>query len=268
MAPSAAAVTASLGDSYSSGQGSGNYDFATKHVVGNSCHRSPNAWPRLLGVPKSAHFACSGAQTRDFFGPQKSGPLAGPDRTSQLDRLQVLVSSQPVSRVYVTIGGNDLGFAKIIVSCVIGSCLRHMDEVELPRLHNSVQPKVIAALTAVKRIAGPDVVLVGYPDLIPAVEMEMNGCWWFSGVERTRVRRLEGELDASQAAAAAAVGISYVSIRSALNGHELCTAGTPWINPIARLTSLLSAEQGHPTAAGQRAIAEQVRDALAPPPGG
>lgn len=263
LAPSAAAVTASLGDSYSSGEGSGSYDFATRQIVGNGCHRSANAWPRLLGVPKNAHLACSGARTKDFFTPQKSGLLAGPDGTDQLDRLQALVNSQPVSRVYVTIGGNDLGFAKIIVGCVIGSCLRHMDAVELPRLHNSVQPKVIATLTAVERMAGPDVVLVGYPDLIPAARTPLRGCWWFSEAEKARVRRLEAELDASQATAAAAVGIPYVSIRTALGGHELCTP-TPWINPIARLTSLLSPEQGHPTAAGQRAIAQLVASAPAP----
>jgi len=266
LAPTAAAVTASLGDSFSSGQGAGDYDFATKLIVGNGCHRSPHAWPRLLGVPKDDHFACSGAKTKDFFGPQKSGLLAGPDRTDQLDRLQALASTQPLSRVYVTIGGNDLGFSKIIISCVLGTCLREMSAVELPRLHDMVEPKVRAALTATKQIAGTaPVILVGYPDLIPASGTAMTGCSWLAPAERIRIRHLEAEHDASQAAAAAAAGVQYVSIRSALSHHELCTQD-PWVNPIAHLSKLLSPEQGHPTEAGQRAIAQRVSTALTPAP--
>lgn len=261
FAPTAAAVTASLGDSFSSGQGAGDYDFATKLIVGNGCHRSPHAWPRLLGVPKNDHFACSGAKTKDFFGPQKSGLLAGPDDSGQLDRLQVLASSQPIGRVYVTIGGNDLGFSKIIISCVIGTCLSEMGKVELPRLHNAVEPKVRAALTATKQIARTaPVILVGYPDLIPAAGEPMTGCGWLAPAEKTRIRRLEAELDSSQATAAAAAGVRYVSIRSALAHHELCTPD-PWVNPIAHLSKLLSPEQGHPTETGQHAIAQRVSEA-------
>jgi lysophospholipase L1-like esterase len=261
FAPTAAAVTASLGDSFSSGQGAGDYDFATKLIIGNGCHRSPHAWPRLLGVPKDDHFACSGAKTEDFFKPQKSGLLAGPDDSSQLSRLRTLASKQPLSRVYVTIGGNDLGFSKIIINCVIATCLSEMSTVELPRLHNMVEPKVKEALAAAKQIAGTaPVVLIGYPDLIPAAGTAMTGCGWLAPAERIRIRRLEAELDSSQAAAAAAAGAQYVSIRSALAHHELCTQDS-WVNPIAHLSKLLSPEQGHPTAAGQRAIAQRVAEA-------
>jgi hypothetical protein len=44
---------------------------------------------------------------------------------------------------------------------------------------------------------------------------------------------------------------------SALHGHELCTRSS-WINPVAR-GNPFSQQQGHPTPAGQRAMARVVK---------
>jgi lysophospholipase L1-like esterase len=252
-------VEVSMGDSYSSGEGGGDYDWKTRVVVGNGCHRSARAWPRLLGVSEGSHLACSGATTEDFFEPQKSGPLAGADDTSQLSRLRSLDRAQPVTRVYVTIGGNDLGFAKIIRNCVFLSCLLHMDERELPRLRDEVAAKVTRTLRAVRQVVGDDeVVLVGYPDVIPPLGQELVHCGWLSAVERVRILRLEAELNSTLAAVATDAGVEFVPVRAALRGHELCTAD-PWVNAIARFESLFAfQEQGHPTPAGQRAIADAV----------
>jgi GDSL-like Lipase/Acylhydrolase family len=254
-----ASVEVSMGDSYSSGEGGGHYDRGTRVFFGNGCHRSARAWPRLLGVSEGSHLACSGATTEDFFEPQKSGPLAGADGTSQLSRLRSLDRAQPVTRVYVTIGGNDLGFARIIRNCVFLSCLLHMDETELPRLRDEVAAKVTRTLRAVRRVVGDDeVVLVGYPDLIPPLGKELVHCGWLSAVERVRILRLEAELNSTLAAVATDAGVEFVPVRAALRGHELCTAD-PWVNPIARFESLFAfQEQGHPTPAGQRAIAAAV----------
>jgi lysophospholipase L1-like esterase len=265
LVPAAAgAAQASLGDSYSSGEGTSDYDSGTRTVIGNGCHRSRHAWPRLLGALPEAHFACSGAKTENFFKGQKSGLRARADSASQLDRLAALAASKPISRVFATIGGNDLGFGKIIRDCVIKTCLRRMGEVELPRLRNVVIPAVTAALTATKQtVAGAEVLLVGYPDLIPPPLSPSTGCRWLSAFERVRVRRLQTKLDAALSIAATAAGTPYVSIRPALAGHELCTAES-WVNPIARLATLFSQEQGHPNESGQLAIARYVADRLPP----
>jgi len=263
LAPAAAgAAQVSLGDSYSSGEGTSDYDSGTRAHIGNGCHRSRHAWPRLLGVLPDAHFACSGARTDDFFEGQKSGLRAGADSASQLDRLAALAAARPISRVFATIGGNDLGFGKIIRDCVIKTCLRRMGEVELPRLRDVVVPGVTAALAATKLTAAEaEVVLVGYPDLIPPPFHLSVGCRWLNAFERVRVRRLQAKLDAALSTAAAAAGALYVSVRPALAGHELCTADS-WVNPIARLATLFSQEQGHPNESGQLAIARYVADRL------
>jgi lysophospholipase L1-like esterase len=260
----AGAMEVSLGDSYSSGEGAGSYDFWTKAVFGNGCHRSHLAWPRLLGVPERAHLACSGATTDDFFAPQKSGLLAHDDGASQLERLRELAASTPVSRVFVTIGGNDLGFKSIILACVIPgrSCLSRMDRAELARLHGVVFPKVVGALLGVTQADGSaEVVLVGYPDVIPAAGEPVVGCGWLGEEEKPRIRLLEGELDSSLAAAAAAAGVTYVSIRDALDHHELCTRDR-WINSINPLKKPVVQENGHPNEAGQRAMARSISGQL------
>ena len=57
-----------IGDSYSAGEGTRNFDLGTD-ARGDHCHRSPQSWQRLvpaeLGAPLVAgqHIACSGAQT-------------------------------------------------------------------------------------------------------------------------------------------------------------------------------------------------------------
>jgi GDSL-like Lipase/Acylhydrolase family len=266
-APSALATTASLGDSFSSGEGAGPYDAGTSFEHGNGCDRSGDAWPRLLGVPKANHFACSGATTLDFYEAKK-------ENVSQLERLRALAAKEPISKVYVTIGGNDLGFGGVVRSCFEPrpghTCLKQMDTHELPKLHDHVQPAVAKALSEAKvAAAGGQVIMVGYPDLIPGPGSSFVNCGWLSDVEKGRVWKLEAELDSALAQAAASAGVTYVSIREALKGHELCTKDS-WVNPVGGLTDFashrgraphFSPHQGHPNARGQQAMADGVRHA-------
>jgi lysophospholipase L1-like esterase len=272
LAPVACATTASLGDSYSSGEGAGPFDAGTQHSGGDGCDRSGNAWPRLLGVPKANHFACSGATTQDFYKP-------GKEIVGQLDDLRALAAREPISKVYVTIGGNDLGFSSIIFSClepVPGhSCLKRMDQVELPKLHDQVRPAVAKALAETRAAAaGGQVIMVGYPDLIPSSGSRFVNCGWLSDAEKGRVWRLEGELDASLSEAAASAGVTYISIRNALEGHELCTKDS-WVNPVGAARPSNAHNEGHPNRDGQRALAKAVHSAedtgagtVPPPPPG
>ncbi|MGH7485567.1 MAG: SGNH/GDSL hydrolase family protein, partial [bacterium] len=94
LAPLARATTVSLGDSFSSGEGAAPFDAGTSQENGNGCDRSAKAWPRLLGVPKADHFACSGATTADFYESKK-------DSVSQLENLRLVAAREPISKVYV-----------------------------------------------------------------------------------------------------------------------------------------------------------------------
>lgn len=271
------ATTVSLGDSFSSGEGAGPFDAGTSQENGNGCDRSAKAWPRLLGVPKGNHFACSGATTADFYESKK-------DPVSQLENLRRVAAREPISKVYVTIGGNDLGFGSIVGDCVVRTCLSHLDSVELPRLRDKVEPAVAKALSETKIAAGGgQVILVGYPDLIPPPGSRFTECGWLTDKEKPRVWKLESELDSTLAAAANAAGVSFISISKALKGHELCT-GNSWVNPVASPSNAVTLDgwkpqksnhQGHPNARGQTAMADAVRSAedtgagaIPPPPAG
>src|SRR5881409_2627606 len=91
---------AALGDSYSSGVGSGSYGSS------GSCYRSSKAYPQLwANVHSGTSFtflACSGVRTGDVINQANSIPSSA-------------------TLVTVTVGGNDAGFADVMTSCTLGS---------------------------------------------------------------------------------------------------------------------------------------------------
>ena len=81
----------------------------------------------------------------------------------------------------MTIGGNDLGFSHTIRHCFFENCLKQMDTHELRKLHQVVEPAVAKALSEAKTAAaGGQVVLVGYPDLIPSPGSRFVNCGWLA----------------------------------------------------------------------------------------
>lgn len=103
-----------LGDSYSSGEGDGNYlqgtDTPTDH-----CHRSTSAYPELLdqsqGLGSLDFVSCSGAITDDYFNANNEG-------NNEAAQSQALSSN--TQYVTVTFGGNDLGFSDVLAKCIYG----------------------------------------------------------------------------------------------------------------------------------------------------
>lgn len=258
VASPAGAVVVSMGDSYSSGEGAGPFDEGTGGN-GNTCHRSVNAWPRLSGVPKRAHLACSGAKTRDFFYGKTT---TGPDKIGQLDQLRAIAKREKITRVLIGVGGNDLGFGQIMRDCFLKDCLKRMDAVELPRLRGVVRSDVARVLRLAHQASGnAEVVLVGYPNAIPAADKPFTGCGWLTDQEKGRVWRLQDELDRVLRSAADDGGAYYVSIARSLEGHELCTTDS-WMRPLGTARVLPVQQQGHPNRDGQYAINRAVRAGL------
>jgi lysophospholipase L1-like esterase len=104
-----------LGDSYSSGEGTGDYIFGTD-TQRNSCHRSLFTYlMQAFGQPASSVVACSGAVAWDIFAPQN-----GDDVASQQQQLADLANNRGVDAVVLTLGGNDAGFGKVALSCLAG----------------------------------------------------------------------------------------------------------------------------------------------------
>jgi hypothetical protein len=100
-----------LGDSFSSGEGGGDYQPATD-IDQNKCHRSPNTYTMTLDwATKPTVLACSGATTMDLTGAHTQW-----GEPSQVYRLLRLPERPDLA--LMTIGGNDVGFGAVIEHCI------------------------------------------------------------------------------------------------------------------------------------------------------
>ncbi|HEX3922245.1 MAG TPA: SGNH/GDSL hydrolase family protein [Streptosporangiaceae bacterium] len=220
-----------LGDSYASGVGAGPYLSAS-----GSCDRSAQAYPALWAAahdPVSyVSQACSGATTATVL----SGQL------SALSPSTTLVS--------LTIGGNDVGFVPVMVTCVVlptSFCVRavHASEAEISADLPGELDKVLSAIAA----HAPDarVVVLGYPHLYDL--SKSASCAGLSTTDRTDLNQAADQLDAQIQAAARRHGDVFADVRPAFSGHEICDSPR-WLNAVDWTDLGVSY---HPTAAGQAA---------------
>jgi hypothetical protein len=110
-----------LGDSYSSGEGSGFYNW-NSDLPRNQCHRSGRAYGVLLDSDRTlgqmSFAACSGAITADVFEPNHEGNID--INTDRPEAAQIDALSPFTRTVTLTVGGNDVGFEGVLTRCVIG----------------------------------------------------------------------------------------------------------------------------------------------------
>ncbi|MGW7052776.1 SGNH/GDSL hydrolase family protein [Streptomyces sp. NPDC054887] len=256
--PAAAAGTTvdryvALGDSFASGAG-------VPNQVDSNCMRSDRNYPALLNAALSpaAHkdVTCGGATTVHMTSAQNAS--APP----QLDAL-----SADTDLVTLTIGGNDVGFANIIVRCVTlgafnlgGSPCKNSytwtGTDQLAATVNATAPKIAAAIDGIRKRAPQARVLVtGYPAILPD---DGTNCPWVATIAKGDapwLRDTHKRLNAMIATQAAARGAVYVDTYTKSIGHDVCKpAGTRWMEPL--VTN--AAAPFHPNAAGERAMADAV----------
>ncbi|MGH9176951.1 MAG: SGNH/GDSL hydrolase family protein [Acidimicrobiales bacterium] len=249
-----------LGDSYTAGP-----------VIPNQapdppgCSRSDHNYPHLVAAWTGAELrdvSCSGATTKDLFAPQA---VRGGANEPQLATL-----SADATLVTVGIGGNDIGFGDIVVSCLAVSPLgtpcrdRHVgpggDRISA-RIAETA-PRIATVLAEIgRRAPSADVLVVGYPAILPDT---YDGCWPVMPVAWQDVRYLrdkEKELNAMLAQQAAAAGARYVDTYGPSQGHDACALpGVRWVEPVVPLAP---AAPVHPNADGMQATARAVVLALA-----
>jgi lysophospholipase L1-like esterase len=225
----AAAVTGgyvALGDSYSSGVGSGSES--------GSCLQSPTAYPGLWNAahhPSSyTMVACSGAKTTDV-------------NANQLSAL-----SSSTGLVSITIGGNDVGFSNIMQTCVLygtSECVAAVNQAEA--IAQSSLPGWLNTTYNGIRSHAPNaqVVVLDYPVFYQL------GVWYCIGLSETSRSKIDEGInlvDGIIKTAATNHGFSFADVRSIFVGHQLCSSGTKWLHSL-NYTDLT--ESYHPTAAGQ-----------------
>jgi lysophospholipase L1-like esterase len=213
-----------LGDSYSSGDGAGNYS-------GGACLRSAGAYPELWA---KAHFpasftavTCAGATTDNVLH-QQLGALK-PDTTL----------------VTITIGGNDAGFANVMATCSLGGDQKCLDAVNQSLAKKSaIADKLAATYAAIKQHAPKaEVIVLGYPHIFASGQVRCS----MDQTKRDALNRGADVLNGVIADQAQAAGFTYQDVRGTFDGHGVCSSD-PWIHGLD-LAFLL--ESFHPTKTGQ-----------------
>ena len=217
-----------LGDSYSSGVGSGDYTSES-----GDCDRSPNAYSALWAADNTpasyVSVACSGATTSDVID-------------SQLSAL-----SPSTSLVSITIGGNDVGFSNIIETCVLDGtddCVAAVQQAEdfanadLGGLLDTTYSDISSDAPAAR------VVVADYPVFY---DLAQSGCVGLSSTSRTKIDEGINLVDGLISDAAARHGFAFADVRADYAGHQICDDDS-WLHS---LNFADVSESYHPTADGQ-----------------
>jgi lysophospholipase L1-like esterase len=216
-----------LGDSYSSGDGAGNYSDG-------SCLESANAYPVLWHNSHGGGFTnatCSGATTSDVINSQLGG----------LSASTTLVS--------ITIGGNDVGFANVMTTCVLGSdstCVSAIQKAE-----QQAQSTLPAALDNVltdiaSRAPNARIVVLDYPQFYDL--SKSSTCIGLSTTKRIYINQGASVLDSVISAAAGRHGDTFVDVNPFFAGHQICDSSSYLIS----VDWLNLSDSYHPNANGQK----------------
>jgi lysophospholipase L1-like esterase len=253
-----------LGDSYSSGEGN--------HPFDGKCHRaqrSDSAYPRMLPalvgyVALPRFHACTGATIADvWLRPQ-------PRRGDQ--RIQLEYLSPSIKLVTLTIGGNDLGFAEIVIKCLLPTdCTKTKLAERVEGRMQRIKAELVALYARIRQRMDPDGLLVvaGYPRLfVPGPDADCKlfisareAAWMNSLVSRGNGRIAE----ATRAARGQSGNVAYVDVSERFSGHELCSE-EPWLYGIElTLGNGLYKGSYHPRRSGQQAYAASFATFLRQP---
>uniref|UniRef100_A0AAU2GRV6 SGNH/GDSL hydrolase family protein n=2 Tax=Streptomyces TaxID=1883 RepID=A0AAU2GRV6_9ACTN len=257
-------IVAVLGDSYTSGEGAGDYLPESNADHGekgwNACRRSKNAWSRKLQLPGTSaslgtladtwnpqaelgFVACSGAMTQNVgdrpFLPDRQS--FGEGQFHEINQVNSGVLSQDTTLVMLTLGGNDdNGFADAMLDCSgIGKNCND-DDGFLPKykgiIDNSMIPNLETVLTDIKSRAGnAQIVLMGYPELLSRTE-KCAGSFYYMMPEVKALAELVNYADAKQRALtdrlrAGGTHIAYADPVQSFVGHSGCD-DPEWINKV------------------------------------
>ncbi len=249
-----------LGDSFTSGAG-----LPLTRRDGFSCGQSSLNYPHLVAEAieaKLVDVSCGGATTENGAQPQ---PLGGESWPPQLNAI-----TKDTDLVTVSLGGNDLAwYLTLMYSCTSAAaedptgnpCEKQgtSPESDLTVLPPQIGARLEALLTeAHRRAPAARVLLVGYPQLVPADgtcrELPLaSGDYPF-------VRAQWEAMDAAMREAAAAAGATYVAVLGPSEGHDICAGADAWVNGFEARPGV--AASYHPLASGQAAVAELVEEAL------
>ncbi|MFI7114543.1 GDSL-type esterase/lipase family protein [Nonomuraea sp. NPDC050227] len=243
---------------------------------GNLCHRSAYAYPILLAGQSTTlhtgptiHLACSGSNLNDVagieykisrsghvydLGEQAPDPIvretsdskSNPDYAgsklylepaTQVGQLR-LANAKP-KLITVTVGGNDVGFAQVVMDCVETyfaelflstkkGCRSHFSNGDHPDVIsnriNGIKPRLVTAYKAIAQAVGDPlrVVVVNYPNIFRDPSEAHEACAFIESADRGWLREKTAELNRVIREAAAEAGVRIADVSTAFAGGDLC----------------------------------------------
>lgn len=252
-----------LGDSYTAAPALPDTDPA------DPCLRSSGNYPAQVAAALGESFrvelrdrSCSAAVTADLTAPQAAGDGQVPPQLDALDRRTDLVT--------LSIGGNDFSvFLRLVGGCVAlaegdldGSPCTDAagGDAPLSDVAPEIEQRLVDAVAAIReRSPQAQVLLVGYPQLIPArgscpelLPIATGDLPFAYDGNRALSELVERAAQRSDA--------TYVDVWSASRGHDVC-ADEPWV--AGRAGDASGAIPFHPLPAEQQAVARLVVRAVA-----
>ncbi|MER5867126.1 GDSL-type esterase/lipase family protein [Kitasatospora sp. NPDC002040] len=217
----------------------------------NGCDRSDSAEVRsATGIATTQiNLACSGAVSANVFRASNGGQ-SYKGELPQADQLAAVAAANDVKLITLSIGGNDLGFADVIETCVkdyliwYSYCYDDQQDAVNARMPAAMAGvgKSIDEIRAVMTAAGYAsssyrIVLQSYPSPIPrGADMrypesgwsraDTGGCPFWNGdadwARNTLVPQISNELGK----VAKAKGVQFLDLRDMLAGREVCAKAT------------------------------------------
>ncbi|MGR6917972.1 SGNH/GDSL hydrolase family protein [[Actinomadura] parvosata] len=194
---------------------------------------------------------------------------------------QIKALKPDTTLVTISVGGNDIGFSKIVTTCAALGAQQPTGDPCRQRFKKNGTDEILAAIDAVKPRIG-DVVtdarrhspkaviaLVGYPSLVPD---SGKGCTSkqvpFADGDFSYLRNITVRLNQAIADEAKRTGARYVDTYRDSIGHDMCASrGKRWIEPLLTEQGALSPAAAHPNAIGIIALAGTISRSISHPSG-
>jgi lysophospholipase L1-like esterase len=256
----------------------------------NGCHRSDvsEVLSSEIAVDALTNRACSGAETQNIQRSSNGGVGQGGE-PSQADQLADVAASHHVEMIVLSIGGNDLGFANIIITCTVeyntspswwpNTCNGQEQAGVDSRMAAAMAgvataiDEIHAVMAAAGQPGGYRVVLQSYRSRIQrASEFRYSESGWdrslvggcpFWDVDATWARdSLVPQISSNLALVAAAKNVEFLDLSNQLEDREVCSVHTShgtgsdaeWARfLVTGLTQGDAQESMHPNAYGQQA---------------
>jgi lysophospholipase L1-like esterase len=262
-----------LGDSYSAGEGLRPFLPDTVDLPeGDRCHRSEASFSHRLvfDPPATTDFrACSGATLEHLYEEVQTHRHKGRPNPVSLGPQAKDVLGEDVGLVTLTMGGNDVAFARVVRFCAerrscVNAAFREAPSLEdwADRALDGLAAKLPVVYGDLREEApNARIIVVGYPQLFSAQPSNASRCaiyrTLFSSREREVLNKLALRLNRIIEDAAVEAGLEYLDISYIFNGHETCGRHGAWLQFLG-VDPFFQQGNFHPNRTGQRMIARAI----------